>query len=98
MSLSIEMTLRGVLTAGKWKTEDELKTYSDDACRNALIDALNDHSNQDVNYYRGFKNDDLIASGAIVVFFSQSQGVSRDRLKTMSDDDQRNTIIDHNNI
>ena len=57
MSLSIEMTLRGVLAAGKWRDEAWLKTTSDEDCRNTLIVALTIHSKiHDAHYYQRFNN------------------------------------------
>lgn len=97
MPFSIEMTLGGVLRAGKWKTEDELKTYSDFDCYNTIVSQLKVHSKQDEAYYGHFSGDELIGKGAIVVFLSQVAGYGRDTLKTMSDGDHRNTIIAENN-
>jgi hypothetical protein len=37
---AIDMTLRGILLAGKWRDEATLKTMSDDACRKALTEKL----------------------------------------------------------
>jgi hypothetical protein len=99
MSLSIEMTLHGVLLAGKWRTEAELKMHDDVWWRNDLITKLNEYTKIEPGFnYQAFINDDLIASGAIVVFLSQSGYYDRDGLKTMTDDDHRNTIIVHNNV
>ncbi|ACL58425.1 hypothetical protein [Methylobacterium nodulans] len=98
MSLSIEMTLRGVLAAGKWRNEASLKTMSDEDCRNTLIVELAGHTKRapEDNPQR-FNNDELIGKGAIVVFLAQAMRYNRDKLKTMSDDEQRNAIIAHNN-
>jgi hypothetical protein len=98
VSLSIEMTLRGVLLAGKWRDEAGLKTMSDGDCRNTLIVELGKHSrHHPENYYQGFPyNDELIGRGAVVVFLSQAMGYSIDKLKTMSDADQRKALVEEN--
>jgi hypothetical protein len=69
---AIEMTVRGILLAGKWRDEVTLKTMSDDACRKALIAKLREHS-CDEEKRPGFNweihdNDVLIGAGALVVF------------------------------
>ena len=93
MSLSIDMTLHGVLLAGKWTTEPK-SNHNDEWWRNGVISALNDSSkNTPSNYYQGFTNDRLIVHAAIVVFLSRAAGYSIDTLKTKTDDDQRNDII-----
>jgi hypothetical protein len=98
MSLSIDMTLRGVLLAGKWATEAELRMHDDDWWRNGLISKLHEYTKRRPGFnYQAFTNDDLIANGAMVVVLSQVAGYGIDKLKTMSDGDQRNTIIAHNN-
>jgi hypothetical protein len=98
MSLSIDMTLHGVLLAGKWRTEAELKLQDDEWWRNDLIVSLGECTKAEPGFtYQAFTTDALIGQAAIVVVLSQVAGYGIDALKTMSDGDQRNTIIVHNN-
>jgi hypothetical protein len=46
MAFTIEMTLRGVLLAGKWRTEDELNHMPTNDKRNFLIVELEKHTNK----------------------------------------------------
>lgn len=95
---SMEMTLRGVLLAGKWANEAELKKHDDESCRNGLISRLNEYTKAVPGFsYQAFTNDKLIANGAMVVFLTQAKGLGIDALKKTSPDDQRNGVIDHDN-
>jgi hypothetical protein len=97
MSLSIDMTLRGVLLAGKWATEAELKTHDDEWWRNGLIVKLHEYTKPEPGFsYQAFTNDDLIGQAAIVLFLSQDASYGIDKLKTMSADEQRTAIIEYN--
>jgi hypothetical protein len=87
-----DMTLHGVLVAGKWTTEPESKATSD-AWRNHLIWILNQYTQIEPTFnYQAFQNPALIDSGAIVVFLL-AVGWSIDQLKLRTDDDHRNEII-----
>ncbi|HEX8251457.1 MAG TPA: ETX/MTX2 family pore-forming toxin [Pyrinomonadaceae bacterium] len=97
MAFTIEMTLRGILLAGKWRTEEELNHMLTEDKRNTLIVEMNKHSNQDVGHFQAMNDDALIGVGAVTVFLLESKIRSNDDLKTMSDDDQRNTLIVENN-
>jgi hypothetical protein len=97
MSLSIDMTLHGVLLAGKWTTESGLKQHDDEWWRNHLITKLGHTSAKPDGYYQGFNNDELIGKGAILVFLLQAGTYDIAKLKTMSDVDQRKAIIEHDN-
>ncbi len=46
MPFMIEMTPRGVLLAGKWRTEDELNHMPTEDKRNTLIVVLREYTNQ----------------------------------------------------
>jgi hypothetical protein len=96
MSLSIDMTLRGVLLAGKWATEAELKLHDDEWWRNGLISKLNEYTKPEPGFnYQAFTNNDLIASATMVIFLSQARGLGIDKLKTMTADDQREAVIEY---
>ena len=47
----IEMTLGGILVAGKWRTQDEVNKASADGIRNTLIVELSGHTNQPGGYF-----------------------------------------------
>jgi phospholipase C len=49
---TIEMTPRGILLAGKWRTQDELNKMSAGDIRNTLIVELSKHTNQPVGIFR----------------------------------------------
>lgn len=53
MPFNIEMTLRGVLLAGKWRTEEELNQILTENKRNTLIVELSHHTNQPPEYSKG---------------------------------------------
>ena len=97
MRFTIEMTLRGVLLAGKWRTEDSLNHMTTDDKRNTLIVELVNHTNQSIGYFQGFDDDALIGKGVVVVFLKEAEIRDEKALKNMSDDDQRNTLIVENN-
>ena len=112
MSLAIEMTVRGVLLAGKWLTEAQLKPEGaqdpkiSGGWRNHLISKLVDHTNpayyqkkfhrDSVSYFQGCDNDTLIGMGAVIVFLRESGLCDEKTLKAVGDDDQRNGLIDQN--
>jgi hypothetical protein len=90
---TIEMTPRGILLAGKWRTQDELNKMSAGDIRNTLIVELSKHTNQPVGYFQGKKDDDLVGFGAMVVFLLKT-GIRNDTwLKQNTDDDHRNILI-----
>ncbi len=93
MAFTIEMTPRGVLLAGKFRTEDELNHTSTDNKRNTMIVALSQHTNQSVGYFQGFPDDALVGKLATAVFLKEAGIRDGDALKTMTDDDERNTLI-----
>ena len=91
------MTLRGVLLAGKWRTEEELNHMPTEEKRNALIVEMSKHTNQDVSHFQGLNNDDLIGVGAVVVFLMRAGIRDLATLRTYSDGDQRNAMVVENN-
>ena len=97
---TIEMTTRGVLLAGQWRTKAELSGLSPEDQRNNLIFMLDENSNHPAAYFQGFSRDndnvDLVGKGAVVVFLLRA-GIRDDAaLKNMTDADQRNALIDAN--
>jgi len=97
MAFKIEMTPRGVLLAGKWRTEAELNHMPTNDKRNCLIIELSKHTNQTGQYFQGFDDDTLVGKAATAVFLKEA-GIRDDNgLKNMSDADQRNTMVVENN-
>lgn len=97
MAFTIEMTLRGILLAGKWRTEEELNHTSTENKRNTLIVEMTRHTNQDAGHFQGMNDEALIGVGAVVVFLREAGIRDDDALKKMSDDDQRNILIIEDN-
>ena len=64
----IDLSVRGILLAGKWRTADDLDTMSSEDKRNTLITELGGHSNQDGPYFWGMDDAALAQKGAVVVF------------------------------
>ncbi|HEX6737464.1 MAG TPA: LamG-like jellyroll fold domain-containing protein [Vicinamibacteria bacterium] len=85
--------IRGVLLAGRFRTKDELNGMSDDDQRNTLITELANRSNQPVAHFQGLDNTGLAGAGAVLVFLREARIRDDAALKTMSDDDMRNTLI-----
>ncbi|GAB2829821.1 hypothetical protein [Lentzea nigeriaca] len=88
---SVSFYIRGVLLAGRFRTQHQLNTMSDDDMRNTLIVEMTAHSNQ--NDYQAYNDADLAGVGAVMVFLRET-GIRDDAaLRHMSADDQRNTAI-----
>ena len=83
--------IRGVLLAGKFRTQHELNRMSGDDQRNTLIVEMTAHSNQ--SDYQSLNDFDLAGVGAVMVFLREAKIRDDATLKTMSTDDQRNTLI-----
>ena len=90
--------IRGVLLAGKFRTQHELNEMSADDQRNILIVVLSSLTNQKVPYFQAMDNFTLAGTGAVLVFLREAKIRNDAELKTMSDDDQRNTLIVEINI
>ncbi|GAA4353785.1 hypothetical protein GCM10023145_20740 [Angustibacter luteus] len=83
--------IRGVLLAGRFRTQHQLNSMTHDDMRNTLIVELTGHSSQ--SDYQAYDNDTLAGMGAVLVFLRET-GIRDDAaLRTMSADDQRNTAI-----
>jgi hypothetical protein len=82
---------RGVLLAGRFRTQHQLNTMSRDDMRNTLIVVMTSLSNQ--TNYQAYNDADLAGVGAVMVFLREN-GLRNDAdLKKMSADDQRNVAI-----
>lgn len=97
MAFTIEMTLRGILLAGKWRTEEELNHTSTENKRNTLIVEMAHHTNQDGGVFQAMNDETLIGVGAVVVFLREAGIRDDDALRKMSHDDQRNILIIEDN-
>jgi len=97
MPFTIEMTPRGVLLAGQWRTLAELDIMPPAEQRNALVIELSKHTNQTEPYFSGFDDPTLVGKLAIVVFLRVFGIRNDDELKTMSDGVQRNAMVVENN-
>ena len=85
--------IRGVLLAGKFRTQQQLNKMSADDQRNTLIVEMAAHSNQSVRNYQSLNDATLAGVGAVMVFLREARIRDDAALKKMSADDQRNTMI-----
>jgi len=98
MSFTIEMTPRGVLLAGGFRSEDDLNRMTTEDKRNTMIVACELCTNQSVPYFQGMNDDVLVGKLATSVFLEQAGLMDRAGLHAITDDDQRNTLIVVNNM
>lgn len=91
VSLKQNTFLRGVLLAGKFRTQHELNTMSEEDQRNTLIVELSGRSNQ--NNFQSFNSFELAGMGAVLVFLREARIRDDVQLKTLSMDDMRNILI-----
>src|SRR5436190_1795790 len=85
--------IRGVLLAGRFRTQHDLNKMSHEDQRNTLIVEMVAHSNQSVGDYQSLNDAALAGVGAVMVFLREAKIRDDATLKTMSADDQRNTLI-----
>ena len=85
--------IRGVLLSGKFRTHHELNGMSNEDQRNTLIVELSGRTNRPVGHFQSRDDAALAGAGAVLVFLRQARIRKEEELKTMSDDDQRNTLI-----
>ncbi len=83
--------LRGVLLAGKFRTQHDLNSMSEEDHRNTLIVELSNRSNQ--NNFQAFNDSALADAGAALVFLGTARIRDDAQLKTISIDDMRNILI-----
>ena len=88
-----DISIRGVLLAGKFRTQSQLNTMSRDDQRNTLIVELAGRSNQSGGHYQGMDDDKLAGAGAVLVLLREAKIRTDEQLKSISDDDQRNITI-----
>ena len=85
--------IRGVLLAGKFRTQHELNGISHDNQRNTLIVELAARTNQPGTHFQAMDDATLAGVGAVLVFLREAKIRDDRTLKTLSDDDQRNIMI-----
>lgn len=83
--------VRGVLLAGRFRSQHQLNTMSRDDMRNTLIVVMTSLSNQ--TNYQAYSDADLAGVGAVMVFLRENGLRDDAALKKMSADDQRNVAI-----
>src|SRR5215204_1594734 len=83
--------IRGVLLAGKFRSQHELSTMSLEDQRNTAIVELTAHSGQ--SNYQSFDDAALAGMGAVMVFLREAKIRDDAGLRRMSAEDQRNTLI-----
>jgi hypothetical protein len=92
-SLNQPSFIRGVLLVGGFRNHHQLISMSAEDQRNTLIVEMADHSNQPVTHFQSLNDFQLAGAGAAMVFLLNGGIRNAAQLKTMSDDDQRNTTI-----
>ena len=85
--------IRGVLLAGKFRSNVELSRMSAEDQRNTLITELSGRSNQPVGHFQGMNDFVLAGAGAVMVVLRAAKSRTDAQLKTISDDDMRNILI-----
>src|SRR2546428_552288 len=85
--------IRGVMLAGKFRKHHELNSMSHEDQRNTLIVELSGRTNQSVPHFQSLDDATLAGTGAVLVFLRDARIRDDAALKTMSADNQRNTLI-----
>jgi hypothetical protein len=85
--------IRGVLLAGKFRSQHDLNGMSHEDQRNTLIVELTGRTNQPVGHFQSMNDDILAGTGALLVFLREARIRDDQALKSISDDDQRNIMI-----
>lgn len=96
MPFSMELTPAGVLAAGKWWTKEKADALSPAEQRSELLKALTLTTKQNQEYFSQFDENELVGKAATAVFLKETGIRSAEGLKTMTDDNQRNTLIVEN--
>lgn len=94
-AFDIEMTIPGVLKAGRWASAAQL-AGSPTTLRAALVQKMVEHTRQPREYFQTLPDDRLIGSGAVAVTLLTAGVRDQADLRTMTDDDHRNTLIVEN--
>ena len=87
-------SLRGVLQAGRWSTDEELNKATEDNKRNHLIWVLCQLTNQTAGWFQARDNPEVIGLGAVTAFLLRQGMKDKQWLKAHSPDEHRNALID----
>jgi hypothetical protein len=85
--------IKGVMMMGRFRNFRQLNAMSADGQRNTLITELVGRTNQPVGHYQAMDDATLAGAGAILVFIREARIRDDATIRTMSDDDLRNTAI-----
>ena len=85
--------IRGVLLAGKFRTQRQLSGMPADGQRRTLIRELVGRTRETVGHYQSLSDRDLGGAGALLVYLRETGSRTDEQIKTMSDDDMRNIVI-----
>jgi hypothetical protein len=88
-----DLAIRGVLLAGKFRSQHDLNKMSGEDQRNTLITELTGRTNQPVGHYQSMDNVTLAGAGAVLVFLREAKIRTDEQIRHMSDDDCRNVLI-----
>jgi hypothetical protein len=94
-------SIRGVLLAGKFKTQSQLNEMTPDDQRNTLIFILSNSTNQTVasgSYFQSFDNAELAGIGAVLAFIREEKIKNDTIIRAMSIEDMRNTLSTEINV
>lgn len=85
--------IRGILFAGRFLTHGQLLGMAPEQQRNALINIMAAHSNESISHFQSLNDNDLAGVGAVMVVLLVGGSRTPDQLRTISSDNQRNTLI-----
>jgi hypothetical protein len=91
-------SVAGMLQRSKFRSREQLDSMSSEDRRNTLITELANRTKDSVSYYQSLNNTDLAGAGALLVFLRETRSRTDERIKTMSADDMRNTVIVETNV
>jgi hypothetical protein len=85
--------IRGVLLMGKFRTTPQLNAMSFGDERNTLITELVGRTRSPLSEFQSFKDVDLAAAGALLVYLRETGSRTDQQIKAMSVDDMRNIVV-----
>jgi hypothetical protein len=86
-------SIRNVLQAGWFYSQNELDRATQDNRRNGLISNLTNRTRDTVSFYQSLNDGDLAGVGALLVYLRGTRRWNDQTIKTWSADDMRNTVI-----
>jgi hypothetical protein len=85
--------IRGVLLAGKFRTQQQLNGMGFEDQRNTLITELVGRTRDTVGQYQSLNDGALGGAGALLVYLRETGSRTDQQIKTLSADDMRNIVI-----